>query len=386
MNFMIKFYGMNIKKKVSKIPMAAVLLTIMAGMSWVSCSKWTEIEAESYYDQFRKEDYHQNIRDYLNSPHRIVYGWFGNWTGRGSGGRIGEGTLMGLPDSVDFVSLWLVWDNFNEARLADLREYQAAGHRAVLCWRAGRIGDNLTPAEYKDNPGEYWGWSIDGEDWEGNPYTANSVEAHKYAAEKYAMAVVDTCRKYNIDGFDYDIEDNSSGPGGMWQRTYGFPGNYFLLKLADEFDKDGRITMCDIPGATWGAQGATEAYYKSLTSEVILRLQYIAWQTYEKSNLDSEIRSILSTSNGHSEEAAKHALKISIFTGDFEDANKTPYLMPQVEWGRSNIDKYGYAGHGVYHIEKDFSYKDPDFKGDYQTDYPRVRKIINILNPPVLPE
>ena len=27
------------------------------------------------------------------------------------------------------------------------------------------------------------------------------------AAKKYALAIVDTCNKYNIDGFDYDIED-----------------------------------------------------------------------------------------------------------------------------------------------------------------------------------
>lgn len=44
-----------------------------------------------------------------------------------------------------FVSLWLCWGNLTVEQQADLKDFQAKGSRAVLCWRAGDIGDNLTP-------------------------------------------------------------------------------------------------------------------------------------------------------------------------------------------------------------------------------------------------
>ena len=347
----------------------ACVFVLLTAFLPVSCEKWTEPEAEDFYTSSVTDGYRQNIRDYLQSPHKIFFGWFGNWSGKSPDGVVKEGTLTGLPDSVDLVSLWLVWSSFTDARISDLREFQAQGRRAVLCWRAGAIGDNLTPEEYKDNPGEFWGWSVPGEDEEGNPYEAYSPQAIKYAAEKYAMAIVDTCRKYDIDGFDYDIEDNAGGSQGMWSNTaLGYPANHFMLKLADEFDKDGRITMCDIPGPTWGGQGfvGPNGYFGALSDEVIPRLKYIAWQTYEESNLDNTIRTIR---NVHPE-TGDYAVSISIFTGDFEDGRKEPNFMRQQEWGARSTENY--AGHGVYHIEKDF-----------KDDYPRVRKAISIINPPI---
>ena len=63
----------------------------------------------------------------------------------GENGASMQYALCGLPDSVDFVSLWLCWGNINPAQQADLQEFQKKGSKAVLCWRAGDIGDNLTP-------------------------------------------------------------------------------------------------------------------------------------------------------------------------------------------------------------------------------------------------
>ena len=52
---------------------------------------------------------------------------------------------VGSPDSVDFVSLWLCWGNLTAEQQTDLRKFQEKVQKPVLCWRAGDIGDNLTP-------------------------------------------------------------------------------------------------------------------------------------------------------------------------------------------------------------------------------------------------
>lgn len=65
--------------------------------------------------------------------------------------------LCGLPDSTDFVSLWLCWGNLTVEQQADLKDFQAKGSRAVLCWRAGDIGDNLTPGGNDDAVKEAFG-------------------------------------------------------------------------------------------------------------------------------------------------------------------------------------------------------------------------------------
>ena len=146
-----------------------------------ACSDWTEMEAKDYFVPVT-EGYKGNLKDYFNSPHKVMFGWFGNWTGASM-----SSSLCGLPDSVDFVSLWLCWGNLNAAQQADLKKFQERGSKAVLCWRAGDIGDNLTPGGNADDvKNEFWGIE------EGNE------ESYIEAAKKYALAIVDTCNKYNI--------------------------------------------------------------------------------------------------------------------------------------------------------------------------------------------
>ena len=43
-------------------------------------------------------------------------------------------------NDIDGFSLWLCWGNLTVEQQADLKDFQAKGSRAVLCWRAGDIG------------------------------------------------------------------------------------------------------------------------------------------------------------------------------------------------------------------------------------------------------
>ena len=99
------------------------------------------------------------------------------------------------------------------------------------------IGDNLTPGGNDDAVKEAF-WGFDPKDEQ------SCIEA----AKKYALAIVDTCNKYNIDGFDYDIEDWGT------LMNSGMPSvpNAFMKTLREEFDKTGKMLVADIPGGAVG--------------------------------------------------------------------------------------------------------------------------------------
>lgn len=60
---------------------------------------------------------------------RVAFGYYGNWTGTGASY---ENSLKGLPDSVDFVSLWGNWKNPTPAMMDDLRYVQKKKGTKVL--------------------------------------------------------------------------------------------------------------------------------------------------------------------------------------------------------------------------------------------------------------
>ena len=323
--------------------MSVAVLTVMFAAT--SCGDWLEPEAENFFEG-NSAGYEQNLRDYFNSPHKVMFGWFGNWGGKTTNGSK-QYSLMGLPDSVDFVSLWLCWGPLNKAQQEDLKEFQARGSRAVLCWRCGNIGDNLTPSGQNDR--EFWG------------FTLNDINSRIAAAEKYAMAIVDTCRKYNIDGFDYDCEDF----GTLLDSSHPEVVEAFMLKLADEFDKDGRMLVIDIPEPEWGGIN------RALPDAIFPRVKYVIWQTYERGNLDYICSQILNHSS-HTPEINRMMLEKSIFTATFERAIDKHYFAEQATWGTTS--GVNYSGHGADHIEY-------DYPGN--PDYPDVRRTISIMNPKI---
>ena len=345
-----------------------------------SCDDWTEIEAKDFFSATANtEAYKANLKNYFNSPHKVMFGWFGSW----SAGNISN-KLIGLPDSTDFVSLWLCYGNLNEAQQADLKAFQERGSRAVLCWLSTNIGENITPNSKtgipnKDDAFKYWGYvptngydevQLDQKgdtikDENGNPkYTHHdyTLEGHIAAAEKYADAIADTCVKYNIDGFDSDIE----ATGTLIQ--YGEKAvvfNAFLRRLADRFEPEGRWLVLDIPGGTGWL-----SYYNIIEEDVLNRTKYICWQTYElgHAGLDNFFDAVKS----YKPNIYEDVLSKSIITATFERASDK-YLFPIHSTWRQR-DGLPHAGQGAYHIEY-------DYPGN--PDYPYVRAGITTQNPPI---
>lgn len=317
------------------------------GLFFSACSDWTDVEAEDYFEPVT-EGYKNNLKDYFNSPHKVMFGWFGNWTAASM-----ANSLCGLPDSVDFVSLWLCWGNLNQAQQEDLKKFQERGSKAILCWRAGDIGDNLTPGgNDRENKKQFWG-IVEGDE-----------DSYLKAAEKYALAIVDTVNKYNADGFDYDIEDQ----GTLINASYPQRVEVFMQTLRREFDKTGKLLVADIPGGK-----AWLSYYNILSDEVVKSLDYIVWQTYEAghSSLDDFFTGSGGVKSYHTN-LFENVLRKSIVTATFERAVDKHYFTEQQTYHPAcGIE---HAGMGAYHIEYDYA---------GNPDYPAVRAAIAAQNPPI---
>ena len=122
---------------------------------------------------------------------------------------------MGLPDSVDLVSLWGGWKNPTEAQLKDLRDaQQKKGLKAMICFLVLDMGAGITPdptdaekATLKSGEKwthKYWGWSTE--------QTEEGKAARRAAVVKYANGICDLIDKYGYDGFDIDAEPSYIHP------------------------------------------------------------------------------------------------------------------------------------------------------------------------------
>ncbi len=341
---------MNKNIKANILLIVGISLIFGLGVFGTSCSKWTEPQAKDYYVPPTK-GYKNNIKDYFKSPHKVMFGWFGNWAGKGGSSKQYE--LCGLPDSVDFVSLWLCWGNLTPAQQADLKDFQARGSKAVLCWRAGNIGDNLTPGGNSIEAREkFWGFK------EGDEKSCIA------AAEKYAQAIVDTCSKYGIDGFDYDIEDH----GSLMNERMPSVANAFMKKLRTEFTKQGKMLVADIPGGIGWLR-----FYDILTDETVESLDYLVWQSYDLGH--GGLDNFFFGDAGVKERKPKvfeNVLRKSIITATFEQSIKKHLFTEQSTYHPKNGMEH--AGMGAYHIEY-------DYPGN--PDYGMVRKAISTQNPPI---
>ncbi len=123
------------------LAVSALALTTLA-----SCSKWTDMEIQHPEDLTQpnhSEAYYKALRDYKNSDHQIAFSYYSAWTGVGTNM---QSSLMGLPDSVDLVSLWGGWKNPTEAQLKDLRDaQQKKGLKAMICFLVLDMGAGVTP-------------------------------------------------------------------------------------------------------------------------------------------------------------------------------------------------------------------------------------------------
>lgn len=201
----------------------------MAVIAFASCSDWTEMEQKFPTDltsNVNKDDYYANLRAYRNTEHEIMFGYYQGFGGASS--SYGH-SLMGLPDSMDIVSMWGAGFNYNEEQMADLKEAQEKkGLKCLLVFIAHSVGTQIspdfvknaseeTPAVIKDRyTGEvgtytdwqsarraFWGMDVN----DGKYNTPEMEERAIKAVELYADSLCYIINEVlHLDGFDWDFE------------------------------------------------------------------------------------------------------------------------------------------------------------------------------------
>lgn len=266
----------------------------LAAFTFGSCSDWTDTEREVFPEQEEiqriipfleaqseedlmpsEREYYRKLREeYRPSPHVKGFGWFGNWTGKGTNE---QNYLKCLPDSVDFVSLWGARGNLSPEQMADLKFFQdVKGGKALLCWIVQDIGSAITPEG--EDMHKYW----------LNKAGGNSIEASKL----YANAIADTIVKYNLDGFDIDYEPGYGHSGTLANGNdisdkpdHNRNMYWFIKTLYDRFQAHEQETGKDMMLVMDG-----EPY--CCTTETSKMIDHYIYQAYWEGNTNSVIYKI----------------------------------------------------------------------------------------------
>lgn len=343
------------------------MFALVATLSFMaSCDDWTDTEIKNPTDltHTNKSDaYYKQLREYKKSDHEVAFGWFGNWVGSGLSL---ENTLAGLPDSVDFVSIWGNWHSLSVDRKADLKYVQEVkGTRALLCFIVANVGDQLTPAG--EDRTTFWG---EGDD----------------AIRKYANAICDTIDKYNYDGFDWDFEPNYGSPGNI--ASYDEAHAVFVEEMSKRIGpKSGTGRLFVIDGEPQSLNSNLGRYFDYFIVQ--------AYGSYGYSDLDNRLSNTIRNFQNATEEADKlspeETAKKYIVTENFEnwakaggvshttrDGRTVPSLLGMAEWKPIiNGKAVQKGGMGTYHMEYEYNVS------GYNVSYPYLRKGIQIQNPSV---
>lgn len=352
---------------------AGFIAGVALGLS--ACQKWTETVVQhpiNLTETVKSEKYYEDLRAYKESDHSVAFGWFGNWVGTGISM---ENSMMGLPDSVDFVSMWGGWANPSKEKLEDFHKVrELKGTKALVCFLVFDIGDQITPPAPEGYTGEnwrheFWGWG-------------NTQEEHLAATEKYAKALLDTIAKYDYDGFDIDAEPSYAQPFATNKELWTDPAimSKFVETLATELGPKagkGKLLVID------GEPHALLPQYGEYFDYFILQ----AYASYGENDLNSRLaREIEHFAEYLTPEQVANKL---IVCENFESYAKTggaTFSRPDGTVVRSlqgmalwnpqyNGQVYRKGGVGTYHME--YEYKVSGF----EETYPYLRSAIQTMNP-----
>lgn len=342
-----------------------------------SCSDWTDVEANDIdiieYPLPKSEEYYASLRawkDENKKEGRVSFGWFGGWTGKGA--QL-TSSLIGLPDSIDMVSIWGDWKTMDEWKKKDLEIAQKVkGLKAFACSFTMNVGDGMTPegADVK----EYWGWDASESGLYDEP-----TENQKKAIQKYARAFADTINALGYDGFDIDHEPNYGGSGNLASSRPRL--KVFIEELGKYFG----------PMSGTGKYLIVDGEPQSMPAECGKYWDWFIVQAYDCTsyrNLNSRLSTTIRNYEGFLEPA--EVAKKYIVTENFEKAayfttGGARFLQEDGTYTRSylgmaawepliNGERYEKGGAGVYHIE--YEYTAPKYNGFY----PFTRQAIRIMN------
>ncbi|MGP1392952.1 MAG: glycoside hydrolase family 18 [Candidatus Cryptobacteroides sp.] len=312
----------------------------------------------AFKDRVKKmyDEYYKDLREYKNSDHRIVYGWFSGWAATEG---VERSFLSNVPDSVDIIALWGGVGEFDEkdSRWEDLRIAQEVkGLKVVLCWQTGASGLGL--------PGGV-------EAFNKRHQGKSSVQK----AKAYAEELTNFIKKHNLNGYDIDWEPN------VGDHSHGAPGNNLYNNDTDPYNRREPIRVfIEEMGKNFGPK-ATSGYTPRGTKSVFLfdgeiadmasgfgdlggYFDYFINQNYYSVGPNHEMRNtgLIAEWNWKKYVQADEFEKFGA-TGGYGNGN------PSMAERKAEQNKaMNYGGWAAYHIELDKGYK-------------WTNKVIKIMNP-----
>lgn len=362
-----------------------MILSLAVLSLFFACSDWTKTEALDYepgglVDSSRDDEYYAALREWKSArtvdgdgvtSRPVTFGWFSDWTGVGTSM---SSQLMGLPDSVDFVSMWGNWHSLSEEKKEDLRKVQEIkGTKVLMCFIISNIGDQTTPDQVRedltvdgvtyDSEDEalaaYWGWY--------GEYGDTSEEGIESAIRKYARSILDTIEVYNWDGFDLDLEPHYGSAGNI----ASYPDR--LSVILDEFSKE----LGPLSGT--GKMLCVDGEPDFLNPEDAEKLDYFIIQAYNDSyysTTDNRLRRLIANYDGVLSPEA--VVSRTILCSNFESYGSTGGPSYYMRDGETTFQLNAYA---------QYSYPDVDthiggigaFRMIFDTDYTYFREAMHTL-------
>lgn len=354
-----------------KKPIQYIMFIICLAFVAASCSDWTDVEANKIDTPGKSDQYYADLRAWKENPgdRGVTFGWFGGWTGVGASL---SSSLIGLPDSMDMVSIWGDWKNINEARRIDLeRAQKIKGLKVMACSFTENVGDGLTPSD--QTVLQYWGWDPKESGLHDEP-----TENQKKAIRKYATEMANLIISLGYDGFDIDHEPNYGGSGDLASSRPRL--KVFIEELSKYFG----------PKSGSGRFLAVDGEPQSMPKEVGPCFDWFIVQAYDcksYTNLNSRLSNTINNYSGvlsPAEVAKKYIVTENFEKAEYNTSGGANFSQEDGTIVKSFAGMAGWkplyqserlvkGGAGVYHIE--YEYTAPGKSGFY----PFTREAIRIM-------
>lgn len=404
-----------------KKTMKYLLLGAAAASVAVACSDWTEMEQKFPADMtnIHEDDYYANLRAYRESEHEIMFGY---WQGFGGASSSYEHSLMGLPDSLDMVSMWGAGFNYSEAQMADLRmAHEKKGIKCLMVFICHSVGTQISPDfvqnASEENPARIWDaesgeyreytdwqsarrafWGLPAQDGPNNTPEQDAMAIR--AVERYADSLCYLIDKLELDGFDWDFEYGYSVGDGVGDII----GDHSTISRQQGHDRTlafARRMRENLGDKIFMIDGVPQ---RMLAPEACIYFDYFAHQAYgsggtskSESAMDSRYGETVTAFSPYlkEEEIAKRTILVETFEGQYQANGKTYYGYTQ--WTLRNGTPADYEGGsfegmarwrpivdgkyvrkggiGAYLLNNEYL---PD---GWDTTWPMTRKCIQIMNP-----
>ncbi|HFI4796714.1 TPA: glycoside hydrolase family 18 [Elizabethkingia anophelis] len=341
-------------KDVRIIPLIIMAILISCALIIFGCTAENRPEPQNIdLPPQNSEAYYANLRAYKKSPHQVAFGWYGS-SGLSNLEPSMERRWMGLPDSLDIISMWSGFPEKDSPGYKEMRFVQEVKGTKIV--RVSFTDDIFFNNEIKDFKATY--------------FDNQNKEKLKEGFDKIAKIIYDDITSKGLDGVDFDHEPNYCGCN-TWQITknrenFGLfieaLGKYFgrIAKTGKILLIDGEIDQVPTNAGRHVDYAVTQSY--GFRSSSILQSRYddiSSWATPDRYIITENFESFWKDGGVNFNDPVNGVI---------------PSLYGMAYWNPTQGPK---GGTGSYHIEYDY--------GNYP-GYKYTRKMIQIMNPAPKPK